>query len=181
MGAMHGITRLKCRHTAPPESGEFDSKFSRGQPEILEIVMRRRLQTFDTPPHIPWVLFVQQMIHAGVNQAGAVKNRLRFGSTIRLPYVLYVEYRKHYSFCIPQSDFAAAWLQRFSEGFGNIERDRHRPENAAGKLHIVADAFVVCLVHKAAQGRETSVQQQFKIADVAGRQVPRREVSRLRF
>src|SRR5919108_3812194 len=111
--------------------------------------MCRRLKTFDAPANVPWIFFVEQIIHPGVHRAGAVKDRLRFGSTIRLPYVFYVQYGEHYSLCISQRDFAAAWFERFSERFGDVERDRHRPENATRELHVVADAVVICLVHKA--------------------------------
>src|SRR6184192_3647639 len=105
--------------------------------------MRWRLETLDTPSHIPWVLFVQQIIHPGVNRAGAIKDRLRFGSTIRLPYVFHMQHREHYSLSIPKRDFTAPWFQRFSERFGDIKRERHRPENTARKLHVVTDAFVI--------------------------------------
>src|SRR6266852_2997460 len=106
--------------------------------------MRRRLETFDAAAHIPCVFFVQQIVHPGVNRATGIKNRLRFGFTIRLPHVFHVQYCEHYSLCIPQRDLAAPWLQGFSERFGDIERDRYRPENAARELHIVADYEGVC-------------------------------------
>ena len=93
--------------------------------------MRRCLETFDATAHIPWVFFVQQIIHPWVNRASGIKNRFRFGFTIRLPHVFHVEHREHYSLCIPQRDLAAPLLQAFSERFGDIERDRYRPEKAA--------------------------------------------------
>ena len=47
---------------------------------------------------------------------------------------------------------------------GDVERDRHGPEHAAGQAHVVADALVVGAIHEAAQGRESAAQQQFQIA-----------------
>ncbi len=110
--------------------------------------MRRRLETFDTPSHIPWVFFVQQIIHARVNRAGAIKDRLRFGSTVRLPHVFHVQHREHYSLRISQRDLTASLLQAVSERFRDIERDRYRPDKAARQPHIMADPFVICLVHE---------------------------------
>ena len=112
--------------------------------------MRRRLETFDAAAHIPWVFLVQQIVHPGVNRAGGIKNRLRFGLTVRLPHLFHVQHREHYSLCIPQRDLTAPWFQCFSERFGNIERDRDWPEDAARQPHIVTNPFVICHRHEAA-------------------------------
>src|ERR1700723_2011961 len=44
----------------------------------------------------------------------------------------------------------------------------------------MADAFVVGLVHKAAQRREASAHEQFEIADLPSRKVPGRPLARVR-
>src|SRR5215467_3826309 len=112
--------------------------------------MRRQLETFNTSAYIPWVFFVQQIVHPGVKRASGIKNRFRLGFTIRLPHVFHAQYREHYSLWVPQRDVAASLLEAFSERFADIERNRYWPEEAARQLHIVADAFVIRLSHEAA-------------------------------
>ena len=52
------------------------------------------------------------------------------------------------------------------EGLGDVEGDRHRPEDSAGQAHIVADALVVGFRHEAAQRGEASAHEQFEITNL---------------
>ena len=85
----------------------------------------------------------------------------------------------HDAFGIAQRDRAAAGLEVFREGFGNIQGDRHRPEKAVAQPHFLTDAFVIVPVHESGEGRKAAVEEQFEIANLAWSKVPRREVARL--
>ena len=101
------------------------------------------------------------------------ENGFGFRRAVGLPDVFDVQDGEHDAFGIAQGDFAAAGLELLREFFGDVERDRHRPENAAGQPHVAADAFVVGLVHEAGERREAAAQQQFEVADLARRSGPR--------
>ena len=67
-------------------------------------------------------------------------------------------------------------LTELRQLLGQVEADRHRPDRPVGQPHLGADALVVGLTQERRQRREGAVHQQLDVADLAGRQVPRRPV-----
>jgi hypothetical protein len=104
--------------------------------------------------------------------AGGLEDGSGFSLPVGLPSVFHVQHGEHDAFGITQRDLAAAGLERLGQFFVNVERDRHGPQEATGQPHVVAYAFVIRAGHESAQRRETAAHQQFKIADLAGGQVP---------
>ena len=172
VGAVHGIARLEGNHAAPSQAGELSAQFRRSEAQRAEIIVRRGLQAFDAPADVPRVRLVHRVVGAGMSLAGAVEDRFGFGCAVGLPDFFDVQHGQHDALGVAQRDFAAAGRQLLGKFFGDIERDRHGPEDSAGQAHIVADAFVVGFRHEAAQRREASAHEQFEIANLAGSQVP---------
>ena len=104
-----------------------------------------------------------------------------FGLAIGLPDVFDVEDGEHDAFGIAQGDLGAARLELLGEFLGDVERDRHRPENAVGQSHLAADAFVVGFVHEAGERREAAVAEHLEVADLARREVPGGPIARFGF
>ncbi len=174
VGAVHRIARLERNHAAPAFAGKFGAKFGGSQTQSAEIIMRRNLHAFDFSADVPRIRLIDGVIGAGMRRAGAGKNRFSFGFAIGLPDVLHVQHGEHHAFGIAQRDLAAARRELLGEFFGDVERDGHGPENAAGQAHVVADAFVIGARHETAQRRKSAGDQQFQIADLAGGKIPRR-------
>ena len=116
-----------------------------------------------------------------MSAARGIENGLGFGGAIGLPDVTDIEDSEHHAFGIAQRNFARAGRQLFGELFGHVERDRHRPEGAIGEAHVGADAFIILAVHETAQRRESAVHQQFQVAQLASRQIPRGPIFRMAF
>ena len=129
--AMHGIARLEGNDPAPAQARELRTQLRRGQAQGTEIVVGRTLQALEGPPHIPGIRLVDSIVGAGMRLAGGAEHALGFGGTIGLPYVLDVQNREHHALAVAQRNLAAAGRQRLGKLFGDVERDRHRPQNAA--------------------------------------------------
>ena len=178
---VHRVAGLEGDNAAPALVGEVSAQLSGSEAEVLEIVMARELETFKAASDIPGIAPVHQVGDAGVSCAGAVEDGFAFRLAVGLPDVFDVQDGDHDAFGIAQGDLAAAGLEGFGEGLGDIERDRHRPEKAAGELHVAAHAFVIGLVHEACERREAAVEEQLEVANLARREIPRREIARLGF
>ena len=181
VGAVHRVARLEGDDAAPALAGELGAQLGGSEAEGLEVVMARELQAFETAADVPRVALVHQVGDAGMRVARAVEDGFSFGLAIGLPDVLDMQDGDHDAFAVAQGDLAAAGLEGFGKGFGNVERDRHRPEEAAGQFHVAANAFVIGFVHEAGEGREPAVQEHLEVADLARGEIPGREVARFGF
>ena len=108
VGAMHRITRLEGDDAGPAEAGEFGAQFGGSQAQGAEIVVGRRLHSFDFSADVPGIRFVDGVVGAGVGAADGTENGLGFGFFVGLPHVFDVEDGEHYAFGIAQGDLAAA-------------------------------------------------------------------------
>ena len=113
--------------------------------------------------------------------AGGVEHGQRFGLAVGLPDVFHAEHGEHHALGVAQSDLAAAGRQFLGEIFRDIQRDRHGPKRAVGQPHVLTHAFIVGAVHEPTQRGEPAAHQQFQVAKLPRRQVPRRPVFRMRF
>src|ERR1700688_4053671 len=121
VSAMHGIAGLERHDGGPSQASEFGAQVRRSQAQRAEIIMRRRLYSFDLSAHIPWVRFVDGVIGAGVRGAGGTKYRLCFSFPIRLPDIFYMKNCEHHAFGIAQRDLAAARCEFLREILAYIE------------------------------------------------------------
>ena len=143
--------------------------------------MRRHLNAFHAPAHVPRMSFVEQVIHAGMNLAGGLKNRMGFVLLVWLPNFIHVQDGEHHAFSVAQRNFGATGFESFRKLFCDVERDRHRPNHAAGEPHVLTDALVLGAGHEATQRRESATHQQFQITDLARSQIPGRPLARMGF
>ena len=178
---MHGIAGLEGDDAAPAQARELGPKFRRSQSQRPEIIVCRSLCAFDAAAHVPGIGLVHRVIRAGMGLAGAVEHRIGFRLAVGLPYVLDVQDGQHDAFGIAQRDLAAARFEGFGEVFADVQRDGHGPEQSAGQLHVMTDAFVVGAIHEATKRGKTAAEQQFQIAKLAGGQVPRGPLARASF
>ena len=181
MGAMHGIARLKGDDAAPAQASEFGAKFRRSQSQRAEIIVCRSLCAFEAAADVPGIGLVHGVIRAGMGLAGAIEHGFGFRVAVGLPYVLDVQDGQHDAFGIAQRNFAAARLEGLGEVLADVQRDGHGPEQPAGQLHVLTDAFVVGAIHESAQRGEAAAEQQLEIAKLAGGQVPRGPLARVSF
>ena len=110
-----------------------------------------------------------------------LKTALPSASTIGLPDVFDVQDGDHDAFGVAQGDLGAAGVQGLGEGFRDVERDRHRPKNAAARSHVAADAFVVGLLMKPVSGEKPPLRSISRSQIWRGVEVPRWEVARVGF
>ena len=82
-----------------------------------------------------------------------------------------MHHRQDHAFGVAERD-VLTHFQPFGEGFGHIQRDRHRPEAAVGQAHLVDDPVIVGLGQKALKRIETAIHQQLEIADLARAEIP---------
>ena len=76
---------------------------------------------------------------------------------------------------VPQGDVLALF-NAVGKLLGDIERDRHRPKLPIAQAHVVHHAVVVFLSQEAFERIEAAIHQQFQIANLAWRKIPRHEV-----
>ena len=177
---MHRIPGLESNDSTPAEISEVGAQLSRSEAETLEIVMAGKLEPFQSAADIPGIASIHQVSDAGVGNARAFENRFAFSLPIGLPDILDMKNGDHHAFGIAQSDLAAAGFERFGEGFSDVERNGHRPEEAAGQFHVAANTLVFGLIHEPGQRREAAIEEHFKVADLPRSQIPRREIARFR-
>jgi len=136
------------------------------------------LKAFEATADVPRIASIHQISDTGVSNARALEDRFTFGLTVGLPDILHVENSDHDALGIAESDLAATGFEGFGEGFSDVERDWHRPEETAGQLHVAANALVFGLIHETGQRREAAVEKHFQVADLARCQIPGREIAR---
>ena len=76
-----------------------------------------------------------------------------FGVAVLLPDIFDVKHRETAPFRLPKSH-ARSGFKRIGELFGDVERDRQRPQRPIGEAHVVADRFVVVARHESLQRRK---------------------------
>ena len=113
------------------------------------------------------------MIHARVTRVDGTEHRGRLGRPIGLPYVVHVQHGQHHAFLVAKAQPVTSFQSR-AQLVGNVQRHRDRPQRAAGQAHPVAHRLVVRSAHEPAKRGEAAVEQQFEVAQLARRQVPRR-------
>ena len=98
------------------------------------------------------------------------------GSLGSLSVSLRGERREHHPFGIAERDRASGG-ELAGELARQVEGDGDRPQGAVRQAHVRRDGVVVGLAEEAGQRREGAVQQELQIAELAGRQIPRRPVT----
>src|SRR5205085_12392698 len=112
---MHRIAGLERDNPAPALAAKLPTQVGWRQAQRFEIVAGRRLHTFQTPSNVPWMRFVEQIVDAGMNNAGSIEYALRFFSTIRFPHFFSVQQRQHHAFGISQRYLASTAGEGFCE------------------------------------------------------------------
>src|SRR5690606_12901832 len=72
-------------------------------------------------------------------------------------------------------------LELGRELLADVERDRHRPQDAAREPHLLDDGVVVGTGHEAFERRERAVQEQLDVAELTHREIPGAHVARSLF
>ena len=108
---VHRIAGLERNYPAPSQARKFGAQFRRSQAQGAEIIVRRRLQSFDPSTDVPRVGLVHRVVGAGMRFAGAVEYCLGFGGAIGLPDFFHVQHGEHHAFGIAQRNFAGARRQ----------------------------------------------------------------------
>ncbi len=142
---------------------------------MLEVVVHRELDGFDAATHVDRMGGVHQVVDGRVLRVRRAEHELGLTLPVGTPHVLDVEHGEHHALVVAQRH-ALAGCQLLGSGLRDVEGDRHRPQRAVGEPHRLADRVVLALGEEAAQRREGAVGEQLEVADLTGRQVPRREV-----
>ena len=100
---------------------------------------------------------------------GRAKNRRGFNLTVRLPHVFYIQDGEHHSLSITQRNLAVVRLQGVHKALANVESDRDGPQDARRQFQRMTNTFIIRLVHKPAERRKGTAQEQLQIADLASR------------
>ena len=174
---VHRVAGLECNHLAPAELALKRSRVSAGRiAQSPEIVMTRRLDAAQLAAEINRVRRIRKVIYARVllrlrcRKRGALRATCPVSSCRRLPSSRSGR---------PSGSRSAivSPVETCSGKFGrDVERDRHRPEDAAGKSHVLDNAVVFGLGQKSLERRERAVKQQLDIANLPRGQVPGRVV-----
>ncbi len=134
--------------------------------------MTRELEAFEAATDIPGMASVHEVSDAGMGRARAVEDGFAFRLAIGLPDLLDVQDGNHDPLGVAQGDLRAAGLEGFGKGFSDVEGDRDRPKQTAGKMHVATHALVVGLGHEAGERREAAIEKHLEIADLARSQIP---------
>ena len=114
---------------------------------------------------------VVQVAHRRMGPVVAAEHRQGLGPLVGLPAVGHGHGGVEHALAVAQVD-GLAELELLGEGRGHVERDRDRPQDAAGEAHVGQDGLVVGLAQEALERREAAVHQQLEIAELALGQVP---------
>ena len=177
VGAVHRVAGLERHHPGPPQLGEGAPQLGRGVPQLLVVVVRHRLHALDPAPDVRRPAAVEEVGDAGVLAVGGAEHRLGLRLTVRTPDVLHVEDGQHHALGVAEGQ-AVAGRQLVGQRFADVERDRDRPQRAVSEPHAGADGTVVARSHEPRQWGEPAVEQQLKVADLAGSEIVRGPVPR---
>ena len=176
MRAVQRIARLEGDDLAPAELADIGAKLIRRVAARLEIIMDRLLDAGDRAAEIDRAGIVVKIVHRRMGEIIRAEDFLRLLRLVRRPFVGDRHDGEDDPLLIAQRDVLIR-ADAFSEFLGDVERDRHRPERAVGEAHIVDDGVIVSLRQEPFQRVETAVHQELQIADLAGRQIPGRQVA----
>ncbi len=173
---VHRVARLERDHFAPAELLEAGTHLRRALAQVLEIVMGRRLDAGQLAADVHGTRHIIEKMHRRVLLIGGAEHTLRFGRLVRRPDVADLEGGENDAFEITQGHLVAR-LEFGRKLVRHIQRDRHRPQHAAGEAHAADHRVVVILVEKTLERRERTVENQFDITKLALGEVPRRTVA----
>ena len=168
---MHRVAGLESNDLAPTELLETIANLGRAFPQVLEVVMRRRLDTCELATDVDRVGNVVEIVHGRVQLVGRTVDTFRFGGLVRRPDIADLERREDDSLEVPKCKLVTA-LDSLREFLGDVQRDRYRPEHTTRQAHTTHDRIVVGLVQKSVQRRKGAIEQQFDIAKLAFAKIP---------
>ena len=173
MGAVQRVAGLECHDLVPAHLAEIGAQFVRRVAPRFEIIMHRGLQAFDLATQIDRPRDVVQVVHRRMRQIIRAKDLDRL---IRLVRHIFVGNRHHcqnHAFRIAQRN-PRPRCHAIRKLFADIQRDRYRPQRALGQVQCFHDRGIISLSQKPCQRVEPAIHQQFQIADLTQRQIPRR-------
>ena len=177
--AVHRVARLKRDHAPPAEFPEALAQLPRVVAQVLEVIVRRRFDAPEASAEVDAVRAIEQVIDARMRVVDRAEHGACFAFEVGTEDARKLHRGDQDALGVAQRD-RVAFPERRRELLVHVERDRDRPEHAAGKPHVGQYAVVVGFTEKAVERGERAVEQQFEVAKLTHRQVPRRQIARAR-
>ena len=177
MGAVERVAGLKGHHAAPTHFAKIGAQLVGRVAPAAKVVMDRRLNARHGSTEIDRSGGIMKIIHRRMGRIVGAKHLFGLVGFVGCPAVCYGHGRENDALRVTQSDI----LAQFEAGgkFGiYIQSDRHGPKCAIAQTHMRHHAVIIRLPQKSFQGIEPAIQQQFQIANLPRRQIPRGELCR---
>src|ERR1041385_1946623 len=104
MSPVHGIAGLESHDPLPAQAGEFSAQFCRSRAERTEVIMCRRLHSFQLAANVKRVALVDEVGNTGVLRISRTEDQLGFTVAIWLPNFFNFQSRQHHAFRIAKRD-----------------------------------------------------------------------------
>ena len=176
VSAMHRITGLKRNDATPADFLEAIAQLLRRVAQMLEIVVHGRLDAAQPAAEIHLVAAAHEIAHAGMRFVGGAEHGARFLLLVRPVDAFDLHRGNQDALAVAQRD-DVAFLELVGERGGHIERDRHRPEDAAREPHVGQHLAIVLLSQETLERRKRAVEQQLDVAQLPHVQIPRRQIA----
>ena len=177
MRPVHRVARLERHDAHPPQLGELGPQLLRRVPQQPVVVVRHGPHAGQRAADVVRLRPLEEVRHGRVLWVGGAEDRLGLGPPFGPPDVLDLQRRQHDALGIAQGQ-ARSGRERRGQLFGNVQRDRQRPERAVGETHLRAHALVIVPGQEPGERREAAVEQQLQVARLAGREIVGRPVAR---
>ena len=177
MGAMQRVSGLKRHHAAPAHFAKIGPQLVGRVAPAAKVVMNRLLNSRHRPTEIDLPCGIVKIFHGRMGHVVGAKNLFGFAGFVRGPAVCDGHGRENDALGITQSDILAQ-LDGVCKFSTHIQSDRHGPKRPITQTHMRNHAVIICATQKSLQRIEPAVHQQFQIADLPRREIPRGELCR---
>jgi hypothetical protein len=148
------------------------------QPQLAVVVVNRQLDPLDRSRHRPPCGPVEVLSDPGIRAFVCAEERPHLGITIRLPDLGHADDGQHHPFGITKGQ-GVTLGQPLRHLVRNIERNRQRPQRAAGEVHPRTYRLVISRPHESLERGVAAVDQELQVAQPARPDINRRPITRL--
>ena len=178
--AVQRVAGLEGHNAAPAQLAEIGAQFVGRVAAGAEIVMHGLLDAGNRTAEVDLAGVVVQVVHRRMGIIVRAEHFFGLAGFVGHPIVGDGHGCKDHALLVAQRDVLPRF-ERSGEVLAHVQSDRHRPQAAIGKAHVLDDAVVILLGQKALERVEAAIHQQFEIANLTRCQIPADQIGRFDF
>ncbi len=172
MGAVHRVARLETDDAAPATPQEPGSQLLRRHTQSCEVVVAGQLDRLQFPAHVVRAHPVEEVANAAMLAIGRAVDLACLALLVGLPHVADVQHSEHHPLGVTEGELRSGIERACGVGIDG-QGDGDRPQGLIGQPHVGDHRVVLLLRHEAAQRGKAPGGEEFEVADLSVRQIPR--------